>query len=35
MEASLTEPSTRTSDLGGTASTQQAGEAIIRLFDTV
>ncbi len=33
VEASLAEPSTRTRDLGGTASTQQCGEAIVRLVE--
>jgi tartrate dehydrogenase/decarboxylase / D-malate dehydrogenase len=35
VEASLTEPSTRTRDLGGTATTEQAGEAIVHLFRAV
>jgi len=35
MEASLTDPSTRTRDLGGSATTEQAGEAILRLFEKV
>jgi tartrate dehydrogenase/decarboxylase/D-malate dehydrogenase len=35
VEASLAEPSTRTRDLGGTASTQECGEAIVRLFAEV
>jgi len=32
VEASLADPATRTRDLGGTASTEAAGEAIVRLF---
>ena len=32
VEASLVDPATRTRDLGGTASTEAAGEAIVRLF---
>ncbi|HEX2177403.1 MAG TPA: tartrate dehydrogenase [Nocardioidaceae bacterium] len=32
VEASLADPATRTRDLGGTASTQECGEAIVRLF---
>jgi tartrate dehydrogenase/decarboxylase/D-malate dehydrogenase len=35
MEASLTDPSTRTRDLGGSATTGEAGEALIKLFDKV
>jgi tartrate dehydrogenase/decarboxylase / D-malate dehydrogenase len=35
VEASLGEPATRTRDLGGHASTQEAGEAMLRLFDKV
>ena len=35
VEASLAEPSTRTRDLGGTATTEQAGQAIIGLFGQV
>jgi tartrate dehydrogenase/decarboxylase / D-malate dehydrogenase len=35
MEASLTDPSTRTRDLGGSATTDEAGEALVRLFDKV
>ena len=35
VEASLVEPATRTRDLGGTASTAEAGESIVRLFDKV
>ncbi len=32
MEASLADPATRTRDLGGTASTEESGQAIVRLF---
>jgi tartrate dehydrogenase/decarboxylase/D-malate dehydrogenase len=32
VEASLAEPGTRTRDLGGTASTEDAGAAIVRLM---
>jgi tartrate dehydrogenase/decarboxylase / D-malate dehydrogenase len=35
VEASLAEPGSRTRDLGGTASTQECGEAIVRLFAQV
>jgi tartrate dehydrogenase/decarboxylase / D-malate dehydrogenase len=35
MEASLTDPSTRTRDLGGSATTEEAGAALVRLFDKV
>jgi tartrate dehydrogenase/decarboxylase/D-malate dehydrogenase len=33
VEASLADPETRTRDLGGTASTEEAGDAIVRLMD--
>ena len=33
VEASLADPDTRTRDLGGTASTEDAGAAIVRLMD--
>jgi len=33
VEASLADPDTRTRDLGGTASTEEAGDAIVRLMD--
>ncbi len=35
VEASLANPDTRTRDLGGTATTVEAGAAIVRLFDEV
>jgi tartrate dehydrogenase/decarboxylase/D-malate dehydrogenase len=35
VEASLADPDTRTRDLGGTASTEEAGAAIVRLFAEV
>jgi tartrate dehydrogenase/decarboxylase / D-malate dehydrogenase len=33
IQASVASPATRTPDLGGTASTQQAGDAIVSLLD--
>jgi tartrate dehydrogenase/decarboxylase / D-malate dehydrogenase len=35
VEASLADPATRTRDLGGTATTEQAGAAIVSLFEKV
>ena len=35
VEASLPDRSTRTRDLGGTATTEQAGAAIVKLFEKV
>jgi len=35
VEASLAEPATRTRDLGGTATTEEAGAAIVELFEKV